>query len=465
MKEPRCAPKIVFIGAGSAIFGPNTIASILRSERLRGAHLALVDVNAESLERTRGVAERMNQAWDSQCKISAGTDRRHLLDGADFVIVSIEVQPREELWRKDWEIPLRHGLRQPFGENGGPGGMIHAFRQIPPLMEIIGDMEARCPQAWLVNFSNPLARLTRAVTKFSNIRAVGKCHQIEIGYAIAGVLLRKRYGLAVPEGIGMHPDPSNFGPKEHLARLARRHLSIRAAGLNHFTWMLDVRDRQSGEDLYPLLRSSLDDIPDGFQPLSMALFRTFGYCPVPGDTHVAEYLPWTHDPLAKPWQQYGLRLYDWAGSETFREFGQYRLQQMADGKLSVEGMREAPSEGAAEIIEGVWHDLNGYEEAVNVPNRGAIPNLPAEAIVEVPAVVAADGLHALHMDPLPAPIAELCRRETALVELVVDAAVHGDRQLALEALLLDPMMNDITRARAILDEYLETFSETLPQFT
>lgn len=464
MTGSRRSPKIVLIGAGSAIFGPNTIATILRSERLRGGQLGLVDIDTGALDYTQAVAERMNRAWDSQFEISASTDHREVLEGADFVIVSVEVQPREELWRKDWQIPLDHGLRQPFGENGGPGGMMHAFRQIPPFMEIVRDMEAHCPQAWLINFSNPLPRLTRAASKYSNIRCVGKCHQIEVGYAIVGVLLSERYGLEVPEGIAMHSDPSNFGPKEQLANSARCHVSIEAAGLNHFTWMVDVRDRHSGEDLYPQLREARDEVPDDFEPLSMDLFRVFGYCPVPGDTHVAEYLPWTHDPLTKPWQKYGLRLYDWEGNETFREFSRHRLQAMADGSLAVEGMREAHSEGAAEIIEAIWGNLNCYEEAVNIPNRGAIPNLPPQTIVEVPATVSGDGLYALQMDPLPEPIAELCRREASLVELVVDAAVEGDRQLALQALLLDPMINDVDRARSILDDYLDTFSAALPQF-
>jgi alpha-galactosidase len=458
------APNIVVIGAGSAVFGPNTIASLMRCRRLRGSTLSLVDLNAAVLEPVQRVAQRLNQACDAGFNVEAGCDRRQFLDGADFVVVSIEVQPREKLWRMDWEIPLRHGLRQPYGENGGPGGMMHAFRQIPPFMDIVRDMEAQCPKAWLINFSNPLPRLTRAITKYSTIATVGKCHQIEVGYAIAGTLLRHEYNLDVPQDVTMHSDLDNVETVQRIARQARQHVAIKAAGLNHFTWVVDVRERKTGRDLYPLLRDSLSEAPPGFEPLSMDLFRAFGYCPVPGDTHLAEYLPWTHDPLTKPWERYGLKLYDWQSNETSRERSHRRLQQMADGTLAVDGLRDVHSEGAAEIIEAISANLNRYEEAVNVPNRGAIPNLPAETIVELPAIAGGDGVRGIQLEPLPAPIAELCRREAALAEMVVDAAVAGDRDLALQALLLDPMVNDTGRARRILDDYLEAFSDHLPQF-
>lgn len=458
------APKIVIIGAGSAIFGPSTIATILRSEWLKGCELGLVDLDEVSLGRVQQVAERMNESWGAEATICASTERREVLEGADFVVVSIEVPPREKLWRLDWEIPVKHGLRQPYGENGGPGGLMHTCRQVPPLMAIVHDVEALCPDAWLINFSNPLPRLTRAVTKYSDVKAVGKCHQIEVGYGIVAVLLADAYDLEVPEEVRLHSDPANVGVIHTMAAQGRKHFAIKAAGLNHFTWMVDVRDRRTGEDVYPMLREAAEKAPPTLEPLSMDLFRAFGYCPVPGDTHLAEYLPWTHDPLSEPWERYEIKLYDWGGNEMFREFSHHRLEQMARGDLSVKGMRDAHSEGAAEIIEAISGNLNRYEEAVNLPNRGTIPNLPPETIVEVPAVVGSSGVSGVQTGPLPEAVAELCRREAALVELVVDAAVTGDRDLALQALLLDPMINDIGRAKLILDDYLEAFADYLPQF-
>ncbi|MDT8306202.1 MAG: hypothetical protein RRC07_09715 [Anaerolineae bacterium] len=455
---------IVIIGAGSASFGPNTIATLIASPNLHGSRLGLVDRDGAALQRVQAVAEKMNEAWNAHMDVRASTERRDLLGGADFVIVSIEVSPREKLWRLDWEIPLRHGLRQPYGENGGPGGMMHTFRQVPPLLEIARDMEALCPGAWLINFSNPLPRLTRAVTRYSGIQTVGKCHQIEMAYAIVATLLSKQYGLDIPPGLQLHSDPANVAVKHTVAAQGRQHFRIVAAGLNHFTWMLDVRDRDSGEDLYPALRAAAEQAPPEFEPLTIDLFRAFNLCPVPGDTHLAEYLPWTHDPQSSPWERYGLRLYDWEANELSREVGHHRLAKMASGAVGINGMRDAVSEGAVEIIEGIVCNRNSYEEAVNVPNGGAIPNLPPETIVELPAVVSSRGVQPLHIGPLPPGVAELCRREAALVELVVEAAATGDRDLALQALLLDPMINDTDRARAILDEYLETFAPYLPQF-
>jgi alpha-galactosidase len=386
------------------------------------------------------------------------------LAGADFVIVSIEVPPREKLWRLDWEIPLRHGLRQPYGENGGPGGLMHTMRQVPPLLAIARDMEALCPDAWLINFSNPLPRLTRAITRYTGLKTVGKCHQLKTGYAIVAALLGPQVGIEAPPGVHFHSDPSNVPVVSLLGQQGRQHFAIKAAGLNHFTWMLDVRRRDNGEDVYPALREAAADAPSGLDPLTMDLFRVFGYCPVPGDTHLAEYLPWTHDPLSRPWERYAIPLYDWDGNEMFREFSHHRLQQMASGALSVEGMRGAHSEGAVEIIEGIVCNRNDYDEAVNVPNGGAIPNLPPETIVELPALIGGAGIQPVQVGPLPSGVAELCRREAALVELVVEAAVTGSREVALQALLLDPMIDDVDRARAILDDYLESFAPYLPQF-
>lgn len=458
------SPKIVIIGAGSASFGPGTLATIIRSPHLKGSQLGLVDLDADGLAKVARTAARMNEAWEARMTIQASVDRRDLLAGADFVIVAIEVPPRETLWRMDWEMTLKHGLRQPYGENGGPGGFMHTCRQVPPFMAIVRDMERLCPGAWLINFSNPLPRITRAITKYSQIKVVGKCHQLDVGYGIAAVLLADRYGIEVPAGLTLHSDPGNVYNIKRMAHLGRHHLVIKAAGLNHFTWIMDIRDRQTGEDLYPALRAGNDQAPAGFEPLSREMFRLFGYCPVPGDTHLSEYLPWLHDPLAKPWERYKLPLYDWGGSEAFRAFSWDMVSKMAEGALSVEGLRDSLSEGAAELIEGIAGNTNYYDETVNIVNKGAIPNLPDHTIVEVPALVSGVGVRGLRFDPLPHPIAELLRREAALVEWVVDAAVTGDRDVALQALLLDPTMDDIGRARAILDDYLTTFADYLPQF-
>ena len=463
-------PKIVIIGAGSASFGPTTLATIVGNPALRGSDLALVDLNGTAADCAARVAERMSDAWGAGMSVTATTDRRAALPGATHVVVSIEVAPREALWRLDWEIPLRHGLRQPYAENGGPGGLMHACRQIPPHLAIARDMEALCPAAWLILFSNPLPRIARALTKYTSIKVVGKCHQINAGYALAAALLANRYGIDVPEGVTLHSDPGNFPVTHALAQAGRRHFTIQSAGLNHFIWLLDIRDRATGQDLYPLLRGIVgatraeSDAPPTLELLSLDLCRIYGWMPIAGDTHLAEYLPWLHAPTAEPWHTYQLPLYDWSGNEEVRNVLNTMMSAMAEGALSVDGMRESLSEGATELIASLSGGGEYVDETVNLPNRGAIANLPAETIVELPAVVGAYGVRPVQMGPLPAPIAELCRREAALVEAVVDAAVTGDRGLALQALLLDPAINDIGRARAILDDYLQAYEPYLPQF-
>lgn len=456
--------KIVIIGAGSASFGPTTLATILRSETLRGSGLALVDIDREAAENAAEVARHMNNAWNAEMEIIATTDRREALAGATHVVVSIEVAPREELWRLDWEIPLRHGLRQPYAENGGPGGLMHTFRQIPAHLAIARDMESLCPEAWMILFSNPLPRICRAISKHTAIKVVGKCHQINVGYALAAALLRNDYGVDVPKDVVLHSDPGNFPVVHQLSQAGRRHFNITSVGLNHFIWLLDIRDRVTGQDLYPRLQQVIDDAPPSLEPLSLDLFRIFGRLPIAGDTHLAEYLPWLHDPVAGPWETYKLPLYDWSGNEGVREALRALMAAMASGQMPVDGMREATSEGAAELIEALGGGESYVDETVNIPNRGAISSLPDDTIVEVPAVVGPFGIRPAHLAPLPLPIAELLRREAALVELAVDAAVFGDRTLALQALMLDPMINDIGVARAILDDYLATFAAYLPQF-
>lgn len=456
--------KIVIIGAGSASFGPTTLATIVRNEALRGSELALVDLDGNAAETAARVAHHMNEAWQAEMMVTSTTDRCRALPGATHVIASIEVAPREALWRLDWEVPLRNGLRQPYAENGGPGGMMHTFRQIPAHLAIARDMEALCPEAWLILFSNPLPRLCRAISKYTRIKVVGKCHQINIGYALAAALLRRQYNITVPDDVVLHSDPGNAPTVFTLSQAGRKHFQITSAGLNHFIWLLDIRDRHTGEDLYPHLKESINHAPPTLEPLAIELFRIFNLLPIAGDTHLAEYLPWLHDPVASPWETYHLPLYDWSSNENVRDALNSLMAAMAEGDMPVTGMREAISEGATELIEALGGGTRYVDETVNVPNKGAIANLPYETIVEVPALVSHGGIQPINVGPLPHPIAELCRREAALVEQVVDAAVTGDRALALQALMLDPMINDIRSARAILEDYLTTFADYLPQF-
>lgn len=458
-------PKIVLIGAGSAIFGLSSLATIIRAKRLRGAELWLVDINEPGLETMVKLAELMNREWGAEMCINGTTNRREALPQANFVTVSVQVGPREEVWEKDWRIPLKHGIRQPYAENSGPGAFAHTARNLPLMIAIARDMEELCPDAWYLNYTNPLIRLTWAVHRYTKIKVVGMCHQLMWGYAMAMAVLSDRYGVPIPEGFHVHTDADNMPRFIPVASAAYQHLDIKAAGLNHFSWIYDIRDRQTGEDLYPLLRDRwLKGYRRDFEPLTRELFEIYGLMPTPGDSHLCEYLAWVHDPVTKPWEKYDLKLQSWEGNRRRRAERWATAHAIVNGERPVNQLKNAISEGVPEIIEAITFNDNYYYHQLNLPNNGAIPNLPPDAIVETPGLISGFGLRGLNVPPLPEPIAELCRRELAYSSLVVDACYHGDKELALQALLLDPMVNDIDRARAILQEFYTEFAEYLPQF-
>jgi alpha-galactosidase len=457
--------KITVIGAGSAIFGENTLSAIMRSKKLRGSTLALVDRNPTSLDIVRRLADRLNREWDAQFVITAHTDHCEALSGSRFVVNAIEVGARENLWQRDFEIPLKYGLRQPYAENGGPGGFAHAARNIGPIMQIAHDMEQACPEAWFINFTNPMVRICDAVNRHSRIRAVGLCHQIYQGYNIVGVALARELGIEVPEELtGMHAAIDQFSAQHRLKQQIIPLVDIRAAGLNHFTWILSIRDRRTGEDLYPLFRKRFFELDPAFEPLTRDVFSAFELFPIPGDTHLCEYLPWVSDPQTKPWEKYNIRLYEWDLMASFRDYGLDHINEMASGNQTIEHLLETDSEGALEMIENQVLATTHYHLAVNLANQGQISNLPHGATVETPAVVDGAGIHPVHVGALPEPVAELLRREIAVGQLCVDAAVEGSREKALQCLLLDPMITDIETGRKILDDYLNSYKEYLPQF-
>ncbi len=458
-------PKIVLIGAGSAIFGLSALATIIRSYRLRGAEVWLVDINRPGLETMRRLAERMNTEWEAEMIIHATPERREALLGADFVVVSVQVGPREEVWEADWRIPLRHGVRQPYAENGGPGAFAHTARNLPLILAIAHDMEELCPQAWMLNLTNPLVRLTWAVSRYTKIKVTGLCHQLLWAYAMAIAVLSDRYEVTIPEGFDVHTDADNLPNLIPVIMAGYQALDIKAAGLNHFSWVYDIRDRTTGEDLYSLLRERwLNGYRKDFEPLTRELFEIFGYMPTPGDSHLCEYLAWVSDPITRPWEKYHLKLQSWDGNRKRRADRWAEAEAMASGRAEIDELRTAVSEGIIEVIEGIAFDDNFYHHQVNIPNMGAIPNLAADAIVEVPGIISAMGVHGLAMPPLPASIAELCRRQLAYDSAVIEACVSGDRGQALQALLLDPMITDIDQARAILNDFLIEFAAYLPQF-
>ncbi|WP_419861603.1 alpha-galactosidase [Candidatus Palauibacter sp.] len=460
--------KVVLVGAGSREFGPASIRDVLLSDPLcdRELSLVLVDIDPSELPRTRAYAEAVAERLGRRVAVSATTDLEAALPGARAVVLAIEIN-RYFYWAQDFHVPRMFGSSQIYGENGGPGGLFHALRNMGPAVELARAMEVHCPEAWLLNYTNPLTKLCEAQSRLSSVRVVGLCHGV-------------------------------FHGTEQMARLLElpvERLDARASGLNHFSWFESVRDRETGEDLYPRLRQrereahwlhDWDEIA-----LSRILFRVFGRYPSPGANHIGEYLGWAreflgssllqffHDPAqGAPWEtgETPTWLYNLGENPTdVPAFPDAPLQRVRDdgdetggeggGEGEVGGVGELASSGelAVPLLEGVLCGVDTHLDAVNVPNEGYVPGLPDGAVVEVPARADANGLHPSVMEPLPEGILGLLRTQTSINRLLVDAFADGSRGTLLQALLLDPTTDSYRAAVHTINEMFRLQGEVLPE--
>ena len=443
--------KIVIIGAGSVSFGPSILGDLFSfAEPLRDSEVWLVDLNADSLDVMLRLATRMNQAWGEPFTLHASSDRTEALPAANFVIVSVAVD-RLETWKLDWQIPLKHGVRHVLGENGGPGGMSHALRNIPLLLGIARDVERLAPDALLLNFTNPMTRLCMAIARHTKVKFVGLCHQIGEGYRLVNKVLN-----VVPT------DAEHVTAQWHdLIDEIEKRVHLTAAGLNHFTFILDIRDRNTGRDLYPELRARLATMPADFELMSRRLMDTFGLFCATGDGHAGEYVGFAADTIPLSGYDYGA--YAKRGQDQWES-----LKRLADPKAStIEDIKNSirpTRERAIPIIDATLHDRNQHELSANLVNHGCISNLPADAIVEIPATVNSGGIYGQYVGALPKGLAAMMQREITIQELVVEAGVNGDRKAALQALLLDPTVHAFAQAEHMLDELLSVHRKYLPQF-
>jgi alpha-galactosidase/6-phospho-beta-glucosidase family protein len=411
--------KIVFLGASSASFGLSMLRDLFSTQDLVGSTLVLVGRDTERLARTERVAKLLNERAGTGLKIESTVDWRAALNGAEFVVHSTAID-RNRLWRLDFEVPRKFGIRHTLGENGGPGSLFFTLRTLPVVFDFIREMELRCPQALFVNFSNPEGRIVLALGQYSRIRCIGVCHGI-------------------------------FLARDHVASilgLAKDRVEVWGAGLNHFQCLMQIRDRESGADLYPLLREKEKRYDPSVEPLTRVLFRSFGYWLGCGDAHLGEY-------LAFGWEAgEGGYNFDWDENERIK------LDRLIDdvlaGKAEIPDWWLIPSgERAVAIIASVLHDRKQLIESGVVFNQQAIPNLPARAAVEVPVVADIAGIHPVSLGPLPDPIAKLMSVQVNVQQLSVEAAVNASKELALEALLIDPVVNSAASARGLLDELWE----------
>lgn len=443
--------KITLIGAGSRSFGPATVRDVLLSEVLAECtiELVLMDKVREPLVDIERYAQCVREQTGREAQITATTDLEAALKEADFVVVAIEVN-RYLYWSQDFHIPRHYGFRQVFGENGGPGGLFHALRNMGPTIEIARAMERLCPEALLLNYTNPEHKLCEAISRLTSVQAVGLCH---------GVFMGQRQVA-------------------HILDMPVEALETAACGMNHFTWFQTIRDRRTGEDLYPRLRQAEregDWLSDWHEiGLARVLFRRFGLWPSPAANHYGEYFRWADEFVASavqyfydpadghPWET-GMTpefVYSLSGDKTTRPWRRPEAepQRLEDAPLKASGELAVPIMEA--LACGVTRDL----AAINVPNHGAIPNLSDDMVVEIPAVADARGLHRCQMEPLPEGIAAMLRLQGSIHHLLVEAFAERSKSMLLQALLLDPTVDSYRRAVQLLEDMLRLQRDLLPEF-
>lgn len=429
------------------------VNDVIHTPELAGARLVLHDVDEARLERAWRFAVRANAANRAPVVLDRTTDPAAALDGADFCIASAEFR-RFAYWRQDYEVPRRYGATQVNGENGGPGAVFHSLRSITNTLGICADIERYCPDAFLVNLSNPMTRVTLAICEATSIRNVGMCHEMPIGVNRLGRLLR------VPP----------------------RHIEARASGINHFTFFTEMVDRRTGEDLLPRVRDLFarrifDDSPlvarlaaaterrpllgmaadQLYLPLVAHMVRTYGLVPCSVDSHIGEYLPFAH----AVGRHHPAHVDQFARVDRVVE----RVTTwVADTRWPVPlHLLPHSLEEVVPIIASIWTGTPRRLMAVNVPNRGYLPNVADGAIVEVGALVDGDGIHPDSMPPVPEPVAGHIATQVELGNLVVRAALSGDRDLALQAVIEDPTSPpDAAACRAMFDELCKLQAEHLP---
>ena len=429
---PKDKVKIVLIGAGSASFGRGTIADIMACDDMRDfdCTVVLVDIDEEALDKMFTLAEIIRNHYKSTVKIEKTTDRTKALPGADYVVISV-TQKRYELWEQDFRVPLAFGFRNVLGENGGPGALFHAMRNYGIVLPICYDIEKLCPEALVLNFTNPESRILMAMNLLTKVKAVGLCH---------GVLEARRRAA-------------------QLLGKDLKDLDIVTGGLNHFFWLLKVKDMNTGEDLLELLQKK---IRGNCPPLVQKMVDIYGFFMYPSDDHIGEYLSFAHEFTGLLWH-YGR---EWRKVPKIEAISKdWRDEYLSGRRKSDQNLVRPGGEIAVDIISDILKDKNRWEPSVNVLNTGLyVENLDARGVVEVPAVVNKDGVHPEKVGALPEGLAAFCRTQISIQLLLIEAYRQQSKNLLLQALLLDPVVDSLKRAEEMLDYMLELQKDYLPEF-
>ena len=435
--KPIIMPTITLIGAGSTVFAKSLIGDILSYPELSRSTIRLQDIDTERLKTSEIVARRISQLSSNEAKIESFTDRKEALNGADYVICMIQVGGYEPSTIIDFEIPKRYGLRQTIADTVGIGGIMRALRTIPVLMDICRDMESLCPDAWFLNYVNPMAMNCWALSKTTSINSIGLCHSVQ------GTLRTLSRDISVPV--------------EEIDSLC--------AGINHMAFFL--RLEREGEDLYPLVQRVIEEdrVPIDDR-VRYEVFRHLGYFVTESSEHFSEYVPWfikrdrpdLLDRYNIPLDEYIRRC-----EEQITEWEEMR-DRFEDPTEELK--LERSYEYAADIIFGRETDKPRMIHG-NVPNLGLIDNLPHGCCVEVPCEVDGQGVHPQPIGSLPPQLAALMQTNINVQALTVEAALTGKREHIYHAAMLDPHTAaelDLEQIVTLVDELIDAHGEMLPEF-
>jgi alpha-galactosidase len=433
--------KISFMGAGSTIFAKNVLGDCMLSEPLRDAHIALYDIDGGRLQESKMMLDVLNKNTNEERATITGhlgvEERREALQDADYVVNAIQVGGYEPATVIDFEIPKKYGLRQTIGDTLGIGGIFRALRTIPVCLDFARDMEEVCPDAWFLNYVNPMAMITGAMLRGSAIKTVGLCHSVQV---CASGLLRR---------VGM------LGQVENL--------QWKVAGINHQAWLLEITD--GGVDLYPEIQRRAAQLNEEARKpgaakhgdmVRLEMMRHFGYYITESSEHTAEYVPyWIKRQYPELVKEFDIPL---------DEYPRRCIRQIERWKQRSVELVENPSltherthEYGSYIMEAMETDVP-YRIGGNVLNTGLIPNLPAKAVVEVPCMVDRSGVQGCYVGDLPEQLAALNRTNINVQLLTIEAAFTGQREAVYHAAMLDPHTGSeltLDEIRSLCDEMLE----------
>jgi len=446
--------KFVLIGGGSFGWTHRLVNDIACIPALHGMQIVLQDVNPDALAVTLPLCQKISDLLDAGLRLEASTELAPSLQGADFVGLTISTGDQNAN-RLDIEIPERHGVLQTVGDTVGPGGWSRALRNIPVVVDIIRTVERTAPNAWFMNYSNPMTVLTRTMQKVSAVKTVGLCHELQ------GLFLHVAHFL----GVDWETD-----------------IQATMAGVNHLIWILGLDVR--GQDGLELLRAYIAD-PDGFQPLGPQtvpdelaqaggvnpnqrikfdmLMRT-GCMTGAGDAHTAEFFShYLKD--AESMQRWGFTPHERAHTFAHERSYERRKQSALDLLNGSRPLHLAHShEHASRIIAALLGAAENFVTPVNTANIGQVDNLPRDVVLESMALVNRMGVTPLPVGRLPEFITTHLMRHIPVQEMVVEAGLTGNRDLAIQALGCDPLTPDPDTARRIADDVFEEFRDWLPQF-